>query len=68
MTEHADQARSLISQADSIAAKIDETDAPDSIDRAARSGQVRATAAIAAALLDVAAAIRDSSGPWHPSR
>jgi hypothetical protein len=68
MTEFADRATSLVRQAEGIADKIVEADDPARIDGLAKVGMVRATAAVAAALLDVAAAIREGGSPWHPSR
>jgi hypothetical protein len=65
MTEHADQAAALLAEATRIADSIDDGDDPGRVDSLARSGQIRATAAVSAALLDVAAAIRGSGNPWH---
>jgi hypothetical protein len=67
MTEHADQATALLAEASRIADSIDDGDDPVRVDSLARSGQIRATAAVSAALLDVAAAIRGSGSPWHGS-
>lgn len=68
MTEHADQATALLAEATRIADSIDDRDDPGRVDSLSKSGQIRATAAVAAALLDVAAAIRRSGSPWHGDR
>jgi hypothetical protein len=68
MTEHADLATALLGEAARIADRIDDTEDPGLVDSLAKSGQVRATAAVAAALLEVAAAMREGGSPWHRSR
>jgi hypothetical protein len=68
MTEFSERAASLVLQAEGIAEEIAGTDDPGRIEKLGQVGMVRATAAMAAALLDVAAAIRDGGGPWHPGR
>ena len=68
MTEHTDQATAILAEATRIADSIDDGDDPGRVDSLAKSGQIRATAAVAAALLAVAAAIRDTGSPWHSSR
>jgi hypothetical protein len=68
MTEHADLAANLCSEATRAADRIDEATDPAQVASLAKSGQIRATAAVAAALLDVAAAIRGGGSPWHGGR
>lgn len=68
MTEHADQVAALIGEATRMADSIDDGDDPGRVDSFAKSGQIRATAAVAAALLEVAAAIREGGSPWRSSR
>ena len=68
MTEHTDQATALLAEATRIADSIDDGDDPGRVNSLARSGQILATAAVAAALLDVAAALRGGASPWHAGR
>jgi hypothetical protein len=68
MTEQADLATTLLTEATRTADRIGQSIDADTTDQLRAAGTVQGLAAVAAALLEVAAAIRDSGSPWHGSR